>query len=150
MAQRNYTFDANNLLENGLVAIAASRVGQATINGTLNNPQIIDVGLNSRLDAMALIDVSAITAGGADQAYRIVIQGSSSATFASDIENLAEMTLGNTAVRPGGAKTSTPGRYELPFTNYQDDTSYRYLRANFVVAGTTPSITARVAVMLEP
>lgn len=150
MAQRTYTFDIRNLLEDGLVAITASRVGQATILGTLNNPQIADLGANSRLDAMALIDVSAIDVSSADEAYRVLIQGSNSSSFASGIENLAEMSLGATAVRPGGAQNSAVGRFELPFTNYQNDVSYRYLRVNFIVSGTTPSITARVAVMLEP
>ena len=69
-----------------------------------------------------------------------VAQGSNSPTFASGIENLAVMDLGNTAVRLGGAGTSLIGGYEVGFTNEQADVIYRYIRLFTVVAGTSPSI----------
>lgn len=150
MGARGYSFDINTLLENGLVAVAAaSRAGQATVNGTLINPQIIDLG-TARVDALALIDLLALDVATTDELYQVVIQGSSSASFASDIQNLAKIDFGAAAARIGGAIVSTIGRYELPFTNEQNDVVYRYCRAYLMapVAGST--FTARVAVMLAP
>lgn len=150
MGARGYSFDINTLLENGLVAVAAaSRAGQATVNGTLINPQIIDLG-TARVDAMALIDLLAIDIAGNDEVYSVLIQGSSSASFASDIQNLAQLDFGATEVRAGGAIDSVIGRYELPFTNEQGDVTYRYCRAYLVAAVASSTFTARVAAVLAP
>ena len=128
MGRRTYAYDQNLLVKDaGLVAAdAAAQVSSAD--------KILDVGA-ARLDAMLVIDVTAIEIASNDELYRIIVQGSSSSSFASDIQNLAEMTLGATEVRPGGAIDSAVGRYELPFTNYQDDVTYRYLRVYTDVNG---------------
>ncbi len=86
-----------------------------------------------------LCDVSAMTLG-ADNHYTVIVQGSNDPTFATGIQNLAVVGLGNTAVRPGGAITSPIGRYELPFLTDIGGVVYRYVRVFVVVAGTTPSI----------
>ncbi|PVE25429.1 hypothetical protein DC522_05915 [Microvirga sp. KLBC 81] len=132
MGARGYNFDKLLQLKDAgaVAASAAAQVGGSN--------QILDMGA-ARFDAVARINVSAITVG-ADNAYDIIVQGSNSATFASGIENLASLNLGNTAVRDGGAQTSTTGIYELPVTNEQADTVYRYVRIYTKVAGTTPSI----------
>ena len=125
----SYTFDAElEMKDAGLVASsAAAQVDAAN--------KIADIG-EGRFDGVLVIDVSAIEIADNDELYTIVVQGSSSSTFASGIENLAELSLGATEVRPGGAGDSTVGRYELPFTNNQDGSLYRYLRVYTVVAGT--------------
>lgn len=130
MSRRTYPFDADQQLKDaGLVAASAA----ATVGGSA---KVFDCGANTRIDAMLVIDVSAIEIASNDEEYDIIVQGSSSSSFASDIQNLAQMNLGATEVRQGGAKDSETGRYELPFTNFQDDTHYRYLRVYTVVAGT--------------
>lgn len=133
MGQRTYPFDIQLLLKDAgaITADAAAQVGGSN--------QILDMGA-ARIDAVAVIDVTAIDISSADENYRLVLQGSNSSSFASGIQNLAIMELGATAARPGGAADSLVGRYELLFTNEQADVTYRYLRAYTDVTGTTPSI----------
>ena len=128
MGQRTYNFDAEmEFKDAGLVASsAAAQVDAAN--------KIIDVGA-ARFEAVMVVDVSAIEIASDDEVYDIIVQGSNSATFASGIENLAQLNLGATEVRDGGAKDSEIGRYELPFVNEQDATVYRYLRVYTKVAG---------------
>jgi hypothetical protein len=134
MPKRTYTQDADLILKDR-TAITASGAGQIA-----GSPVIRDLGA-ARFEGVALIDVSAIKVSAADESYRVLIQGSNSASFASGVVNLAETSLGAAAALPGGAQVSTVGRSELPFTNEQADVVYRYLRAYTVVAGTSPSIT---------
>lgn len=128
MGQRIYNFDAEmEFKDAGLVASsAAAQVDSAD--------KIVDVGAG-RFEGVMVIDVSAIEIASDNEEYDILVQGSSSATFASDIQNLAQMNLGATEVRQGGAIDSLVGRYELPFVNEQADVRYRYLRVYTVVAG---------------
>lgn len=128
MGNRVYNFDAEALLKDaGLIAAsAAAQVDSAA--------KIYDAGA-ARMEGTIVIDVTAIEIASNDEEYDIILQGSNSASFASGIENLAQLNLGATEVRQGGAQDSTTGRYEMFFTNEQDDTTYRYLRLYTVVAG---------------
>lgn len=125
---RSYTYDADLALKDaGLVAAsAAAQVSSAA--------KIVNVGA-ATFKGVAVIDVTAIEIASNDELYTIVIQGSTSSTFASDIQNLAALDLGATEVRLGGAIDSTTGRYELVFINEQDGVVYPYVRAYTVVAG---------------
>lgn len=134
---RSYTYDASQVLKAAGAVTASAASGSTPIN--------VGAGTYS---GVAVIDVTALTVG-ADNVYDIVIQGSDSSTFASGIENLAVLNLGNTAVRAGGAQTSTVGRYELPFTNEQNGNTYAYIRAYTRVAGTTPSVNYSAYVGLD-
>lgn len=130
MGQRNYNYDAEMQLKDaGLVAAtAAAQVGGAD--------KIIDLGVG-RMEAVAVLDLTAIETDSSNELYTVAIQGSSSATFASDIQNLAMMDFGHLSTpRKGGAITSLVGRYEIPFVNEQNDIRYRYLRLHTTVAGT--------------
>ena len=101
----------------------------------------MDLGSSTaNFSGVLVTDVTAIDIAQNNELYTIIVQGSSTPDFSSDIENLAELSLGATEVRPGGAKDSTTGRYEIPFVNSQDETVYRYIRAYTEVAGTSPSI----------
>ncbi len=129
MGQRKYTFDAEMQLKDaGLVGSTAA----ATVGG---GAKVIDLG-TARFEGVAIIDVTAIEIASNDELYDIVLEVSSSATFASDIEQAAHLQLGATEVRDGGAIDSPVGRYELMFCNEQADTVRRYLRARTVVSGT--------------
>lgn len=129
MGNRVYSFDAELLMKDaGLIAADDA----AQVDGA---DKILDLG-PARIDAVVVVDVSAIEIADDNEVYRIIVQGSSSPTFASNMQNLAEMTLGATEVRPGGAIDSAVGRYELLFTNQQNDITYRYLRIYIDVAGT--------------
>jgi len=124
----NYTFDADlELKDAGLVAASAA----ATVGGSA---QILDLG-DAIFSGIVVIDASAIEIASNDEEYDIILQGSNSATFASGIESLAQMNLGATEVRQGGAGDSLAGRYLMPFVNIQADITYRYVRIYTVVAG---------------
>ena len=109
-----------------LTASAAAQVAGAD--------KILDLGA-ARFEGTVIVDVTAIEIASNDEEFDILIQGSNSATFASGIQNLAQLNLGATEVRQGGALDSVVGRYEVLFTNQQADVTYRYLRAYTVVAG---------------
>lgn len=133
MGQNSYTFDAGLELKDAgaITADAAAQVDAAD--------KIVDLGASSRFDGRAIIDVSALDVASGNELYKIKIQVSSSATFASGVVTVAVIELGDSSVT-GNTADSTTGRYELPFTNEYDGTIYRYLRAYTDVAGTTPSI----------
>lgn len=133
MGRRVYLFDADLELKDAgaLTASAAAQVDSAA--------RVLDMGA-ARFDGLALINVTALDIVSNDEIYRIFVQGSSSSSFASDIENLACLELGATEVRAGSAKDSVTGIYELPVTNEAADTVYRYIRLYVQIAGTTPSI----------
>ena len=83
-----------------------------------------------------IFDISAIEIASNDERYAIKLQLSSSATFASTVVEATALWTGalETLI---GADTDTPvGRYELPFTNELNGTTYRYLRGYTDVAGT--------------
>lgn len=135
MGQRNYNFDAAMQLKDaGLVAAsAAAQVGSVD--------QIIDLGGPTaggagRFEGMLVIDVAAVEIDTANELYTLSVQVSSSATFASDVQNVAGIDFGSTSVRKGGAIDSLVGRYELPFITEQADVKRRYLRLYTTVAGT--------------
>lgn len=132
MSRNSYSFDsALKFKDAGLIAADAA----ATIGGSAA-AAIQDFG-DARVAGVMILSVSAIEVASTDELYRVIVQGSTTSGFtAGTIENLAELTLGATAARPGAAITSTPGRYELPFHNVQDDIVYRYVRVYTDVAGT--------------
>ena len=129
-AVRYTPFDALTVFEEALTTAV-----------TANLANILTVG-DGRIDAIAVLDITALDIVTTDETYNVYIQGSSSATFASDIENLAAYDLADTASRDGGADvTSLIGRHEIHFSNSMNGVEYKYIRARIVIAGTTPSIT---------
>lgn len=132
MGSRTYSFDADMQLKDaGLVAASAA----AQVAG---GDKVLNLG-NARMDGMVVIDASAIEVASADEEYDIILQGSTVASFASNIQSLAQMNMGATAVRQGGSISSLAGRYEMPFTNEQADIIYPYVRLFTVVAGSIAS-----------
>lgn len=128
MGRRVFNFDAElELKDAGLVA--ASAAAQAD-----DAAKIIDLGVG-RFEGIVVFDLTAVEIASNDELYTALVQGSSSATFASDVQNLAQLDFGATEVRLGSAIDSLIGRYELAFTNEQKDLQYRYLRLWTVVAG---------------
>jgi hypothetical protein len=131
----DYTFDAAlELKDAGL--LAASGVFQV---GGAN--RILDVG-TGHFRGDCVIDVSALEIASGDERYTVIIQGSTSPTFASVIANLAELSLGDGSAIGGAQGTSgvdvddTTGRYVLPFTNERNGVYYPYLRGRLFAAGT--------------
>lgn len=134
MGSRSYGFDILTLLKDAgaITANAAAQVGGSN--------KILDLGANTRVDAVVVIDVTAIDISSGDELYYITAQVSSSSSFASDIQNVGTMNFGKSAVRLGGAIDSLIGRYELPVCTEQADVMRQYFRLYTTVGGTTPSI----------
>ena len=120
---RSYTYDADLVLKAaGLVAADAGHT-------------IVNVG-DAVFKGVAVIDVTAVEIASNDERYIIHVQGSTSSTFASDVQNLVAVELGATEVRSGGAIDSLTGRYEVPFINEQAGVCYPYVRLYTDVTGT--------------
>jgi hypothetical protein len=130
----SFTFDADlQMKDAGLVAAdAAWTVGGSAL--------VLDVG-TGRFCGQCVIDVSAMEIASGDERYTFLIQGSSSATFASDIVILAALPVGDgstigTAFGSSGVDVDdAAGRYVLPFTNERNNVYYRYIRGWTDVAG---------------
>lgn len=124
---RQYPYDVDlEMKDAGLVAASAgAQVDSAA--------KILTVG-EGVFKGVAVFDVSAIEIASNTEVYGLMVQGSTSATFASDVQNLAGITLGATEVN-GGAIDSVVGRYEVPFINEQNGVTYPYLRYYTLVAG---------------
>jgi len=139
---KHYIFDASLQLKdsNAITASAAGQVG--------GSDEILDIG-TGRVDAVAIVDISALDITTGDETYGVEIQGSSAADFGSDVVVYAEKVFGDSTVSHDSVD-SVPGRYEIPFTNNQEGVTRRYLRTYTRIAGTTPSITHTVHVAPSP
>ena len=120
--------DSTHILKDaGLVAADAA--------GTVDSSaKIVTLGAGV-VEGKMVVDVTAIEIASNTEAYKITLQGSSSATFADTIVDLAEITLGAAEVI-GGDQDSAIGRYKVPFTNEKNGTVYPYVREYCDVAGT--------------
>lgn len=133
-----YTFDANlQLKDAGLIAAdGAWQVSSAN--------QIIDVGAG-RFEGRCVIDISALEIASGDERYNLIIQGSTSATFASGIVILAMLPVGDgstIATAFGGSGVDADdaaGRYEIGFCNERNNIYYRYIRGFTDVTGSIAS-----------
>lgn len=123
-----YTFDA--LLEmKDAHLVAADDPAQVD-----SADKILNVG-SGLFEGTLVIDVTAIEIASNDELYKICVQGSSSSSFASDIEDLAIKELGALEATEGD-QDSTTGRYTLPFSNRgENEVIYPYLRVFTAVEG---------------
>lgn len=122
------TFDANlQFKDAGLVAADAA----ATVSGSA---QVINLGTGHFVGEL-IVDVSAIETDSSNERYDIIVQLSSSSTFASTIVDAAILPLGHASALPGDV-TSTTGRYTLLFHNEFGGTWYQYARVYTDVTGT--------------
>lgn len=158
MGSRTYSYDVAMVLADGAAAYTASSVGQVS-----SAAKYLDLGgapetgaelgatttALARLDAVAIIDVSALATANTNDLYTVLLMGSNSSSGASPVV-LGSLPLGNTSALPNGATTSVAGRYELLFCNEQADIIYEYIFAYLVVAGTSPSITPKIWVAPLP
>jgi hypothetical protein len=175
MGDRTYSYDANACLSDGAAAQTASGYAQCTgVDGivdlggnqlvTITLPSIADSSTitpqQARIDAVCVIDVTAIDIASGNETYRLCVVGSNDPAFGSGKVNcLGEMEIGKGAslgFANGQDAPAVPAiggnRYEVPFTNEQANVKYQFVKLYLVISGTTPSITfkAWVAVLPEP
>lgn len=157
MGDRNYSFDANLLLADGVAAITVDGYSQnAGADGIIDfgGNQSVTPAQQARIDCMLVIDVQALEIDSSNELYRLKVLGCNVSSFASGVKVLSEMTLGKGSAKvPTTGADDTPGRYELPFCTEQDDVKYQYVKLYVDVAGTIVTgidFTAFVAVLPEP
>lgn len=173
MGDRTYSFDANSGLSDGSAAYTASGYAQyagadgifdggGNQNVTITLPSIADVSTltpqQARLDAVMVIDVTAVTTTGT-ASEKIIIVGSNDPAFgAGKTIQLGMMEFGAIASQeqPNGFVTAAPNavggsRYELMFSTEQNNVKYEYVKIYNVIAN-SGSITykANIAVLPEP
>lgn len=137
------TFDAATELKD---AGAVTASGAANVGGSA---RVVNVG-NGIINAVMHIDVDAIDITTGDEGYEIRLQGSSSATFASDVHVIATKRVGDSTTTGESADTGV-ARYSVPFSNTGDgSTPLPYLRVYHVIAGTTPSVNYRAWITRTP
>ena len=102
---------------------------------------IINVG-DGLFAAVLWMDISAIDVASNDEVIDIIVQGSTSATFASGVVSLAVKKLGAKEVVGADVDVdASAGIYQLYFDNEFANTIYPYLRVHMATSGNTPSIT---------
>lgn len=173
MGDRTYSFDANMGLSDGVSAIAATGYAQyagadgivdlgGDQNVTITLPSIADVSTikpqQARIDAVCVLDVTAVTTSGTALA-KVILVGSNDPAFGSgNVVELGMMEFGAAASISALNAFVTPApnavggsRYEIPFTSEQNNVKYQYVKL-YVVISNSGSITfkAFVAVLPEP
>jgi len=171
MGDRTYVFDANNGLSDGAAAVTASGYAQyAGADGlvdlggnqgvTITLPSIADSSTitpqQPRIDAVAVIDLTAVTTSGTSS-EKLIIVGSNDPGFgAGKAIQLGMMEFGAIASQdqPNGFVTAAPpsiggSRYEIPFTNEQNNIKYQFVKL-YVVIANSGSITFRAMVCVLP
>jgi hypothetical protein len=127
--QKDHTFDLATILKDaGLVGAD----NPAQVSGA---NQILDLG-QARTDGTVVIDATAVEVASGDEVYRINMQYSASATFASGVVQGSGIMLGDQAVILGVDTDAGAGHYEFGTTNEINGTTYRYARLYTEVVGT--------------
>lgn len=155
---RTYSFDVNLLFSDGVLAQTASGFTQA-----LGANGILDLGGNqgtspkqqARIDACAVIDVTAIDISSGNETYQIDILASNDPAFgAGNVVCVGGVQLGKgTSLRgPAAQADSVVGRVEIPFCTQVAGLLFEFIGVFITTGGTTPSITLQgfVAVLQEP
>lgn len=151
---RTYSFDANLMLSDGAAAYTATgytQVGGANAILDLGGNQSTSPVQQARIDAVAVVDVTAITVSGT-QTYKLYVVGSNDPGLATGNVVLGGMMLGKgTSSDILTASDSVTGRYEIFFCTNVAGSLYEYVGL-YIVAANSPSVTfsAFVAVLPEP
>ena len=127
--QKDATFDYLLRLKDAgdVVASAAAQVSSAD--------KILDMGAQ-RFDGRVIVDISACEVATGNEKYQIMVQGSTSATFASGVWNLGALVLGDSSVSLETVDTAATRHQEIAFCNEVNGTLLRYIRLYTFVAGT--------------
>jgi hypothetical protein len=127
--QKDATFDyALRLKDAGVIAAsAAAQVGGAD--------KILDMGAQ-RFDGRVVVDITACETDTGNEKYQIMVQGSTSATFASGVWNLGALILGDSTVSLETVDTAATRHQEIAFCNEVNGVVYQYIRVYTFIAGT--------------
>ena len=172
MGDRTYSVDANFFLADGAAAQTTSGYAQyagadglvdlmGNQNITITLPSIDDVSTitpqQPRFDGACVLDVTAINTS-ASSVYKIMLVGSNDPSFGSgNVQLLAMTELGIAASLDvlNGITTPAPpsvggSRYELLFSNEQNNVKYEFVKLYLSIAGGSATITFRAFVAVLP
>ena len=170
MGDRTYSWDANNQLSDGTASYTANGYAQnAGADGvvdlggnqgaTVTLPSIADsttiTPQQPRIDAALVVDVTAGTFTGTTLFKLIVVMSNNPAFTSATVQMAAMFEFGNAAGLDfvNGITTPAPAtiggsRYELLFTNEQNNVKYQFLKLYNVIANSaTLTYKAFVAVL---
>lgn len=152
---RTYSFDKNLELSDGgtYTATGFLQVGAANAILDLGGNQGTSPVQQARIDAVAVIDVTAIDISSGNETYKLMLLGSNDPAMGTGNVCLGEMTLGKgTSIDGINMADSVIGRYELMFCTNVAGSLYEFIALYLIAGGTTPSVTieAFVAVLPEP
>ena len=149
---RTYNYDVNLQVSDGS---AYSVTGWSTVGGATAQ---IDFGGNqgtspvelARMDAMLVVDATAMTVTGTDTARLVIALSNDPAFGAGNVVEGPSIMIGAGASLdvPNGA-TSVTGRYEVGFTNQIAGTIYEFMQL-YIVIGSTASLTFEAFVAVIP
>ncbi len=126
-SQKSYTFDLNtNLKVSGSVTTSAAEA------------LTVDLGADTYVEGDVVLDIVSIDRTTGDEAYEILVQFSSSPTFASDVVTGAAVHLGEEVGTGGTADAAAAGRIVLGVNNERLGVVRRYMRLAHEAAGTSP------------
>lgn len=123
---KHWTLDVETYLHDGAAAVTADGAGQ--VDGSA---KVVDLGGSADFSGELVVKASAVDTANADETYRVILQGSAASNMSSPVE-LASVVV------------DAAGTFHVGARNWRNGTSYRYVRAQIDVGGTTPSITAKV------
>jgi hypothetical protein len=111
--QMDATFDAALQLKD---AGAVSADGAGTVGG---QARVVNVG-TGLISATLIADIAELDLAGGDEGYRIVLQGSTDPTFATNVSNLVEIN-GGVAATAAGEDSFGIGRVARGFNNVAEN-----------------------------
>lgn len=116
--------DTSLYLQDNTAPVAGAGTYYGKVGGTA---RIFDTGSDTdRWDGLVGFSIEAVAAG---STYQFIVQGSSSSTFASDVQTLATYL-------PAAVTQEV-----LPISSMFNEVVYRYLRLKMVLTGSAPSVT---------
>jgi hypothetical protein len=145
---RTYTPDINLFFSDNAAAYTASgylQVGGANALIDLGGNQGTSPVQQARIDAVAVVDVTAIKTSSSNETYKLLVVVSNDPSFgvvtANSVVCAGGIELGyqgSTDVVNGA--TSVTGRYEVMFSTNIAGSLYEYAAVYLVTGGTNPSI----------
>lgn len=141
---RTYSFDKNLEFSDGGAYTATGFLQSGGTNG------ILDLGGNqgltpkqqARMDAVAVVDVTAIDISSGNETYKLMVIVSNDPALATGNVCAGMVELGKGASLDGlNMADSVIGRYEIMWSNNVAGSLYEYAGVYLVAGGTTPSIT---------
>lgn len=149
---RTYSFDANlEFSDNAAAYTASGYLQKGGADGVLDlgGNQGTSPAQQARIDAVAILDVTAITVSGT-QTYQIDVVLSNDPAFLTGNVIAAGVQLGKgTSLRVSGQSDSVIGRYELGFSNQVAGTVYQFMKV-YLTAANTPSISIEGFIAVIP